>query len=341
VCLAEVLVVAVALRLDLERRVVDLEVPGDTGAELVEQRADATGGEHRVGDGHVRREHRHPAGDRPGVQVVHVHHTGHAAQVVPDVVEVEVCRRRLQEHVDGVPHQRERPGQDQHRDQQRHHRVRADEAGAEHHQRGDDHPDGADQVAEHLEIGGPHVQRLVAPADQQRQRHRIREQADDREREHRPGVDVGRVHHASYALDRQVAADTEQHHGVQQRGQDLGAVQAEGPPRGGWEARDVRRGQRQADGGRVGQHVPRVGEQRERPADERADHLDDHHHGGDAQHDLQPRPVLRPAGGVRMRVAGHALSVDIGRCPPGCVGTTGRGACSAAVQGTLWRTRCC
>src|SRR3954465_5805263 len=63
--LAEVLVLLVAGGLDLERRVVDVEVVGDAAAQLVEGRPHAPFGQAGVGDGDVRGQRGDAAGDRP------------------------------------------------------------------------------------------------------------------------------------------------------------------------------------------------------------------------------------------------------------------------------------
>src|SRR5436190_22892192 len=100
--LTQILVRPVALRLDLERHVVDREVRGHACAELVEERADASFLQAGVADGHVRGQHGHSASDRPRMQVMYVDHARHLTQVRADVVEVKVRRRRLQQYADRV-----------------------------------------------------------------------------------------------------------------------------------------------------------------------------------------------------------------------------------------------
>ena len=287
--------VAVAARLDLERRVVDGEVRRHAAAELVEQRPDAALLEALVGDRDVRGQHRHAAGDRPGVQVVHVDDAGHATEVLAHVLEIQVRRRRLEQHVDRLAQQPPRPRQDQDGDQQRGERVRAQEAGGHDDQCGDDDEHRAEQVAEHLEVGAPHVQRLLAPVHQQQQRDGVGDQADGGEPEHRAGLHLRRVDEPQHTDDCEPAAHPEEHQRVDESSEDLGAVQPEGPPRRRRHRRDVRRRQRDPDRGRVGDHVTRVGEQRQGARDPRAHELDHDDHEGHREHQPQARPVHRPA----------------------------------------------
>ncbi len=55
----------------------------------------------------------------------------------------------------------------------------------------------------------------------------------------------------------------------------ISALVAEGTPIGGRQGGDVGGRERDRDGGRVGEHVPGVGEQRQRAGDQGADDLDD------------------------------------------------------------------
>ena len=108
----------------------------------------------------------------------------------------------------------------------------------------------------------------------------------------------------------EVGTDAQEHRGVEQGRQDLGAVPAEGRARSGRAGGDVRRSQREHDPGRVGGHVGGVGEQRQRAREPGTHQLGHQHRAGDDQHQQQPAPVLGPARGVAVVVA-HVLSVDV------------------------------
>ena len=185
-----------------------------------------------VGDRDVRREGGHAARDRPRVQVVHVGHALGADEVLADHLHVDPGRRGLEQHVQAVAQQRPGARQDQHRDQQRGDRVGAVEPGGQHHQAGDDRGGRPEGVTEHLEEGAracsatPRAGRRAADRDQ------VGDQADGREDQHLAGIDADGVEQSSYAGDGEVATDAQQDDRVDQGGEDLGAVVAEGPPRG-------------------------------------------------------------------------------------------------------------
>src|SRR6478609_1409156 len=110
--LAEVLVVAVRLGLALEGGVADVEVLGRAVRQPVQDAADAVIVDRLLGDGHVGGEARHPAGDRPGVQVVDVDDAGHLQQVPAYVAEIHAGRGDLQQDGRRLLEQDQRPRQD-------------------------------------------------------------------------------------------------------------------------------------------------------------------------------------------------------------------------------------
>ena len=110
-------------------------------------------------------------------------------------------------------------------------------------------------------------------------------------------------------------ADREQHRGLRRGGQHLGAPVPPGPVLGGRASGQHRGHQGQRQPGHVGEHVPGVGQQRQRPGDDRADHLDDQDRRGDAQHDRQRtavpgagQAVIVPVPGAALLAAAHATA---------------------------------
>ncbi len=81
---------------------------------------------------------------------------------------------------------------------------------------------------------------------------------------------------------------------VGHRGQDLQAVEAERPVGRGRARGERHRADGQQDPRHVGQHVPRVREQRQAVREQRPRDLDDHHRCSDAEDDEQPPAVLHP-----------------------------------------------
>ncbi len=247
---------------------------------------------------------------------MHVDHPGGAEQVPAYVVQVQAAGGDLQQHRRRVPQQRDRPGHDHRGDQQGGDRVRAVPPAGQHHHAGEHRQHRAEQVREDLVGGATQVDRPGVGPVQHQHRHPVGDQPGRGEGDHRAGVDLGRAREPLHPVPDQVAADPEQHQRVDQRSQHLGAVQPEGGPGPGGSRRDVRRPQRQQHRGGVGGHVAGVGQQRQRPGHHGADHLEDHHAGGDREHDPQPAPVRRATG----RVVVPLLSTGTGAVvtsPPG------------------------
>jgi hypothetical protein len=106
-------------------------------------------------------------------------------------------------------------------------------------------------------------------------------------------------------------SDAEQQHGVGEGGEDLQAVEPEGPVGALAGRGELDRGQRQAEAEDVGEHVPGVGQQGERPGGEAGHHLHHHEHGEQDEGGGEPPPVAlagaHPAVVVAVVVA-HALA---------------------------------
>ena len=99
------LVAAVAARLELEGRVLDVEVADQTGLQLVEQLRGVAVVEAAVVEHDVSRQGGQVGGDGPDVQVVHVQDVLGRLQVGQDVVEVEVAGSGLQKDASGISEQ--------------------------------------------------------------------------------------------------------------------------------------------------------------------------------------------------------------------------------------------
>ena len=123
-------------------------------------------------------------------------------------------------------------------------------------------------------------------------------------------IDGLRIGEASGRFDEDVRSDEEQENGVRQRGEDLEPVQPVGALRsvsGSIGGNDG--GERHRQSQRVGAHVPRVGQQRERIGRERGNDLDDQKAQDEDEGDRQ---VLAIAGASPLRgeiVVGHSRNV--------------------------------
>ena len=245
----------------------------------------------RGGGGHTR-------GDLPDVQVVDLGDVRAAGHRRAHRRRVEPGRRRLEEDPPGVPDQPGPRVHHQHDDDQRGDRVRPVEPGeqddeARHRGRrervqvGDDVLERAGQVE-----AARGAVTAARPRDQQGGRH-VDRHPGQRDGEHRAAGHHGRRHQVP---DRGVAEPGREQHqrdAVGLRGQDLGPLEAVGVPAGRRPGGQPRGDQHERDRRGVGQHVRRVGDQRERVRGHPRDDLPGHEGEDQRQGSGQP-PGVRP-----------------------------------------------
>ena len=118
---------------------------------------------------------------------------------------------------------------------------------------------------------------------------RLTSDADERDDEHQPAADDGRIEQPPNRLVGDERGEDEQRHAVGLRREDLDAPEAECHRAARRPRRQRDRHQREADRGRVGEHVRGVGEQRERVRDDADADLDGH------ERDDQPEREREPA----------------------------------------------
>src|SRR5204863_9931054 len=121
----------------------------------------------------------------------------------------------------------------------------------------------------------PNVQAVAARSREQPRRRAVDEDAGAREREHEPAMDIRRRDEPPYRLEDDPAPDERERDPVRQRCEDLAAPEAERPASARRASRERGRDERERKGGRVGEHVPSVGEKRERARREPDDDLGD------------------------------------------------------------------
>ena len=133
------------------------------------------------------------------------------------------------------------------------------------------------------------------------------ERGDD---QHGRAGDLDGVEQAPDRLDGDPGGDREEREPVDEGGEHGEAVEAVGAPPVGRAPRDARREPGQRQRGEVRQHVPGVGEQRQRARDDAADRLGDHEAAGQQRDDAEP-PLLA---GTRMvvRVMGVRVAMAWG-----------------------------
>ena len=100
-------------------------------------------------------------------------------------------------------------------------------------------------------------------------------EAEEAEGEHAGAVDLGRVAEPADRGDRDRQRDRDQQQAVDQRRQHLGALVAEGAPRAAGTRGERSGEQGEGDRADVGEHVPGVGEHRQRAGEDPPDDLDE------------------------------------------------------------------
>ena len=134
---------------------------------------------------------------------------------------------------------------------------------------------------------------VVRPAAQDEHRRDVRDEADDRDDEHGDALHLARlgVGEPTHRLDGDGRGDHEQDHAVDERREHLDPLEPEGVAVGRGSRGDDHRDQRDDESDEVGEHVPGVGEQRERAASQRADDLEHQHRRHDGEGDREARAI--------------------------------------------------
>ena len=112
-----------ATSLELERRVLDVEVTGQTPLELVQQRGQVSVLEAEVVHDDVRGQHGQAGGDLAGVPVMDRLNPCHPEQVLAHLAQLQTPGRGLQQDIDALPQDSQGSGNDQRPYEQRNHRV--------------------------------------------------------------------------------------------------------------------------------------------------------------------------------------------------------------------------
>jgi hypothetical protein len=282
---------------ELEGGVLDVEVASQAGLELVQQPGGVAVVKARVVDDDVRRQGGEVGGHGPGVQVVQAQDVLGGQQVSADLLQVRSRGRGLQQDPAGVAQQL--PGGLDHQasDDQGRDGIGAGEPGSQDDDARDDSADESVQVGQDVPERAPHVQAGAVRAGQRPGRGDVNRDAGGSDGDDRTAGHAGRVYQAADRLDGDNPSDNQQRDAVAGRGQDLGALPAKGPCSGGRAGSQPDRPQCPGDRADVGEHVPGVRQQGQRPGQHRGDHLAGHERGQQAQRDQQV-PLI----GSRVRV---------------------------------------
>ena len=267
----------------------DVEIPGETGAQLVEHACRLRAGP----QDDVGRDDRESARDRPGMEIVDVGDALRADDVRADDLEPHPARRRLQQDVDRLAQEADRPRHDERGDDDRRDRVGVVPAGHREDDGRDDDRHGTEEVAEHFQVRAPDIERAGLGPPQERRRCPVRHQADDAEDEHESALDFRRILEAADRRDDDERRDADEQDGIRDRRQDLGPVVAEGAAVRRGPAGDPHGDQREADAGHIGQDMACVGEDGEAVRRDPADDLDDQERDRDGERDRQVTSIGR------------------------------------------------
>src|SRR5690606_33165414 len=192
------------------------------------------------------------------------------------------------------------------------------------HPCGDDRAHGAQKVAHDVQGRCADVQVLPIAAAQQPEGDAVDEEADERDREHRAAQNLDRIEEAPDGLDRDPDDNDQKRTAVREGGEHLNPVITIGPAWVGRPARDPEGDPRESESRRVCQHVPGVGDQRQRTRDQSADSLHHHEGAGEQQREQDATLVVRSYRSVMMmplmvvtrpRVAGYMIVPHAIRTP--------------------------
>ncbi len=240
------LVPSVGPSFQLERRVLDIEVPGQARLELVEQPRSMAIKEAGFVHDDVRGQGRQAGGDGPGVQVVHVVDMLGFEHVRANPVQVHVLRCRLQQDPPGIAEQVPRGHAHEPDDDQRRDRVGAGKPRRHDHDSGYDRADEAVQVGQHVPERALNVQARPVRAGQHPRGGDVDDDPGAGHGDHRAAVHGGRMDQPADRLDGHDSGDHQQRDSVAGGGQDLGPLPPERPGTPGWPCRQPDRPQRTA-----------------------------------------------------------------------------------------------
>ena len=197
--------------------------------------------------------------------------------------------------------------QDQQRDQHREQRVDRRPAGRQDHDGSDARRDRAEQVADHVQARRRHVQVAAVAALEHAQHGQVGQQAEHRDAEHGAACDFARRLEALDGFPEDPGDHGEQRQRIDEGGEDLHPVMTAGARSADGALADARSEPGQREGGGIRQHVPGVGEQRERAREQSADDLEHHERRRDGERPAETASV-RAVGVQRGRVVGQGLA---------------------------------
>ena len=268
-------------------------------------------------DDDVGRDGRQPGRHLPHVQVVDLDHARPLTPApAPDLLGVELARRRLHEHAARIAQQAVGGPEHGRCDQQRGDPVSLVKAGCDDQGAGDRGRDESEEVGEDVLEGALDVEAAALGARDQPQRTEVYRDPDQGDDQDQAALDVGRLEQPPHTLDHDQHAEQQQRHPVHLRREDLGALEPVGEAAAGRALGQAQREQGEPDRDRVGEHVRRVREQRQRVGDDAGGHLGRHEREDQRQRRGQPARVRVGRGGVGVRVSGRHPTIMASAAAP-------------------------
>ena len=218
--------------------------------------------------------------------------SGSAGERACDLVRVDAGRRPLEEDPARLAEERPARAQAERGDGEAGDRVEAVPAGREHERTRDRGAGERREIGRDVQERAAHVQALAVGARQHERRDEVHGDADERDDEHDAAVHVGRRDEPAHGAVDDPDADEEQRDPVRLRGEDLGASEPERPRAARGARREPRGDERSRERRGVGEHVPRVGEQRERARDDAGGDLARHQADDQDERDRE-QPAVR------------------------------------------------
>src|SRR5690606_35844280 len=179
-----------------------------------------TGG---VGDHDVTPHGRVAAGERPYVQVVDFLDAGYGPERGMHVAEVDVAGDGLEQDVDGLADEAPGADEDQECDNDGYDRVGRHPAGEEDDESGGDGADGAEQVAEHVEVCAPEVEVVAGGGVEQECGDDVDDQPGSGDAEHQCALNVLRLSEPRVCLPQDDERYDDERGAVDESGEDLDA----------------------------------------------------------------------------------------------------------------------
>jgi predicted ester cyclase len=231
-------------------------------------------------------------------------HVGHAAAELP---RVDSARRTLEQYVYRVPQHAPGASQHEHGDQRAGERVGVAPAGDEHHYRRDQDARGTECIGEYMPECGPHVERVVAGALQDRRSREVDGEARDGDDGDPPREHLRRIRQPAPGGDEDPDRDGDEDDAVHERRQDLGALVTEAPLGSARPSGEPHGDEREREREVVREHVRCVGEKREAAGQHSADELDDREREREREDDREDAPIPGSDGGE----VGHGLRICV------------------------------